>query len=175
MAGPTTHRVFLKGEKKARTPQAEPGRNPVLRAGRTPSAGNPHVRVVIGFSRLRERSGNHMRAHADDLSVWGNIEMHPIGRTEACLAEPSENEAHALVEITRVTICCHLDARHASFSCAGDRVAHKRPTNPAPHPVWIDEQVIELADTLCDQHRCEPDDSIFDDGYSNPLLHHSSV
>jgi len=100
--------------------------------------------------------------------------MHPIGRTKTCLAEPSKNEAHALVEVKRVTICCHLDARHAAFSCPGNRITHECPTNPAPHPVRVDEQVLELADTLCDQHCCEPDDSIIDDGYSNPLLHHRS-
>src|SRR3984893_125700 len=96
--------------------------------------------------------------------------MHPISRSETCLTDPFENEAHFLVEVTRVTVRCHLDARHTLCCRKVNGVAHECSTYAELGPVRVDEEVLELTDMFGDQQRRKANDPVIDDSYSKPLL-----
>ena len=64
----------------------------------------------------------------------------------------------------------HLDAGYLLLSCTGEGVEEECCCNPASHPVGVDEKVVELTDLSGDQHSCEADDALIDDGDANAAL-----
>jgi hypothetical protein len=78
----------------------------------------------------------------------GNIEVHSYACAEAGLDLAIVDETDAVVEGQRVRIRSDLDALYVFARGNGHDVSQQVATHSAPHPVRVDEQVLQLQDPL---------------------------
>jgi len=98
-----------------------------------------------------------------------------VSAAELCLADSVPGEADLLVEGKSVSVGGHIDARYPLFSRIGEGVEHEFRGDAAPHPVGVDEQVLEFTDLSGNQHRREADDSVVDDSDADSALRDRTI
>ncbi len=102
--------------------------------------------------------------------MHGNVEMHPVPGSELCVRRSIQNESGRGVEGKRVAVCRDFDAPGSAGSSILDGIGNEIAGDASAHPVWIDEQIIELIDVAHRTGCREPDDVFVAEGDTSSLL-----
>ena len=99
-----------------------------------------------------------------------HAQMHSQPWSEEGLNLAVRNEANRLIERHGVRVRRDDDAFDAPSSGDVSGVPHQRAAYPVSHPVWVDEQILEIEGAVQQDSRGKPDDVISLRGNSGPTL-----
>ena len=109
-------------------------------------------RVMTGSDRipsqsLSRRPSTRLTRPASSTPASSSVrngEVHPGGSAEQRLDRAVGDEPDALVELRRVRVGRDVDPGHPVAARARHGIAHQQPRDASPHPVRVDEQVVQL-------------------------------